>query len=29
MKMLGFHWPYPGLGVAERMGPGYRYVPVT
>ncbi len=29
MKMLGFHWPYPGLGVAERKGTGYRYVPVT
>jgi glyoxylase-like metal-dependent hydrolase (beta-lactamase superfamily II) len=27
MKMLGFHWPYPGLGFAERKGTGYRYVP--
>jgi glyoxylase-like metal-dependent hydrolase (beta-lactamase superfamily II) len=29
MKMLGFHWPYPGLGFAERKGTAYRYVPVT
>ncbi|MBO4228132.1 MBL fold metallo-hydrolase [Bradyrhizobium neotropicale] len=26
MKMLGFHWPYPGLGFAERKGTGYQYV---
>ena len=29
MKMLGFHWPYPGLGFAERKGTAYRYVPLT
>lgn len=29
MKMLGFHWPYPGLGFAERKGTAYRYVSVT
>lgn len=29
MKMLGFHWPYPGLGVAERRGTAYRYVPTS
>ena len=29
MKMLGFHWPYPGLGSAERKGSAYRYVPAT
>ena len=28
-KMLGFHWPYPGLGHVEEGGEGkYRYVPV-
>ncbi|MFH0298556.1 MBL fold metallo-hydrolase [Bradyrhizobium sp. 31Argb] len=29
MKMLGFHWPYPGLGLAERKGTGYQYVPAA
>ncbi|MGY3609027.1 MULTISPECIES: hypothetical protein [unclassified Bradyrhizobium] len=29
MKMLGFHWPYPGLGFAERKGAGYQYVPAA
>ena len=29
MKMLGFHWPYPGLGFAERKGTAYRYVAAT
>jgi glyoxylase-like metal-dependent hydrolase (beta-lactamase superfamily II) len=29
MKMLGFHWPYPGVGFAERKDSAYRYVPVT
>ncbi|HEX2257259.1 MAG TPA: MBL fold metallo-hydrolase [Afifellaceae bacterium] len=29
IKMLGFHWPYPGLGFAERRGSGYRYVPAA
>ena len=26
--LLGYHWPYPGVGHAERDGAGYRYVPV-
>jgi glyoxylase-like metal-dependent hydrolase (beta-lactamase superfamily II) len=29
IKMLGFHWPYPGLAFAERKGTAYRYVSVT
>lgn len=29
MKMPGFHWPYPGVGFAERKGTAYRYVPLT
>lgn len=28
-KMLGFHWPYPGVGYAERKDSAYRYVPAT
>lgn len=28
-KLLGYHWPYPGLAHAERSGSGYRYVPVS
>jgi glyoxylase-like metal-dependent hydrolase (beta-lactamase superfamily II) len=27
VKLLGYHWPYPGLGYAERAATGYRYVP--
>ena len=27
-KLIGFHLPYPGLGVVERKGGAYRYVPV-
>ena len=27
--MLGYHWPWPGLGRAERDGGAYRYVAVT
>jgi glyoxylase-like metal-dependent hydrolase (beta-lactamase superfamily II) len=27
MTMLGFHWPYPGLGRAERKDNAYRYIP--
>jgi glyoxylase-like metal-dependent hydrolase (beta-lactamase superfamily II) len=27
LKMLGFHWPYPGVGFAERKDNAYRYVP--
>ena len=26
-KLLGYHWPYPGLGHAERKGTAYIYVP--
>lgn len=28
-KLLGYHWPYPGLGYAERSGSGYRYIPLA
>jgi glyoxylase-like metal-dependent hydrolase (beta-lactamase superfamily II) len=28
IKLLGYHWTYPGVGFAERRGSGYRYVPV-
>jgi glyoxylase-like metal-dependent hydrolase (beta-lactamase superfamily II) len=28
-KMLGFHWPYPGVGYAERKDNAYQYVPAT
>jgi glyoxylase-like metal-dependent hydrolase (beta-lactamase superfamily II) len=28
IKLLGYHWTYPGVGFAERRGNGYRYVPV-
>jgi hypothetical protein len=24
--MLGYHWPYPGLGYAEKKDNAYRYV---
>jgi glyoxylase-like metal-dependent hydrolase (beta-lactamase superfamily II) len=27
MLMLGFHWPYPGIGYAERKDAAYRFVP--
>lgn len=27
IKLLGYHWEYPGLGYAERNGFGYRFVP--
>jgi glyoxylase-like metal-dependent hydrolase (beta-lactamase superfamily II) len=27
MKMLGYHWTYPGVGFAERDGTAYRFVP--
>ena len=29
IKMLGFHWPYPGVGHAEKKGTGYAYVAAT
>ena len=25
MKLLGYHWTYPGVGYAERKGNAYRY----
>jgi glyoxylase-like metal-dependent hydrolase (beta-lactamase superfamily II) len=25
-KLLGYHWPYPGVGYAERDGSGYHYL---
>ena len=28
IKLLGYHWPYPGLGFAEKRNSAYRYVPV-
>ena len=28
IKLLGYHWTYPGIGYAARDGRGYRYVPV-
>jgi glyoxylase-like metal-dependent hydrolase (beta-lactamase superfamily II) len=28
IKLLGYHWTYPGVGFAERSGNGFRYVPV-
>jgi glyoxylase-like metal-dependent hydrolase (beta-lactamase superfamily II) len=28
IKLLGYHWTYPGVGFAERNGSGYRYVAV-
>lgn len=27
MKLLGYHWTYPGVGFAARAGVGFRYVP--
>jgi glyoxylase-like metal-dependent hydrolase (beta-lactamase superfamily II) len=27
VKLLGYHWTYPGVGYAERKGPGYVFVP--
>jgi hypothetical protein len=26
VKMLGFHWPYPGVGFAEAKDGAYTYV---
>lgn len=28
-KLIGFHLPYPGIGVVERKGLAYRFVPVV
>lgn len=27
LKLLGYHWTYPGVGYAERNGDAYRFVP--
>jgi glyoxylase-like metal-dependent hydrolase (beta-lactamase superfamily II) len=27
-KLLGYHWPYPGVGYAEQNGGAYKYIPV-
>ena len=29
LKMLGFHWPYPGVGFAEKNEMAYRFVAVN
>ena len=29
IKLIGYHWPYPGVGYAERKGSGYVYVPAS
>lgn len=29
MKLLGYHWTWPGVGNAEQNGDGYRFVPVA
>ena len=26
VKLIGYHWPYPGVGFAERRDGAYRYV---
>jgi glyoxylase-like metal-dependent hydrolase (beta-lactamase superfamily II) len=28
-KLLGYHWPYPGLGIAEAKDGAYVYVPTA
>ncbi|HET7717737.1 MAG TPA: MBL fold metallo-hydrolase [Bauldia sp.] len=28
-RLVGYHWPYPGIGYAEKAGSAYRYVPET
>jgi glyoxylase-like metal-dependent hydrolase (beta-lactamase superfamily II) len=28
-KLLGYHWPYPGIGMAEARDGAYTYVPVS
>ena len=28
-KKLGYHWPYPGIGMAEAKDGAYVYVPVS
>lgn len=29
VKLLGFHWPYPGIGFAEKKDGAFVYVPVS
>jgi glyoxylase-like metal-dependent hydrolase (beta-lactamase superfamily II) len=29
VKMIGYHWPAPGVGFAERKGTAYSYAPAT
>jgi len=29
IKLLGYHWVYPGIGYAERSGAAYRYAPAA
>jgi glyoxylase-like metal-dependent hydrolase (beta-lactamase superfamily II) len=29
IRMVGFHWPYPGVGHAERKDSAYRFVPAS
>jgi glyoxylase-like metal-dependent hydrolase (beta-lactamase superfamily II) len=29
LKLIGFHLPYPGVGIVERKDAAYRFVPVT
>jgi hypothetical protein len=28
-KLIGFHLPYPGVGLVERKGSAYRFVPAV
>jgi len=28
-KLFGFHLPYPGVGLVERKGSAYRFVPAV
>jgi len=27
IKLIGYHWPYPGIGYAEKKDSAYQYVP--
>ncbi len=29
MRLLGYHWAYPGVGFAERRGGGFHFTPAT
>jgi hypothetical protein len=26
-QVIGFHLPFPGIGIVERSGPSYRFLP--